>query len=74
MTNGTNVANIRNVKFAYSVPEAAELLSVSQSEVRRLVNDGLLGRVPHCGKRVLIAHAELERFTAAGVLPVAVAA
>jgi excisionase family DNA binding protein len=62
------------MKIAYSVPEAAELLSVSQSEVRRLVNAGLLGRVPHCGKRVLIAHAELERFAAAGVLPVAAAA
>lgn len=59
---------MRVVKIAYSVTDAAELLSVSPSEVRRLVNSGLLGRVPHCGKRVLIAHAELERFASAGVL------
>lgn len=56
------------MKIAYSVPDAAELLSVSPSEVRRLIADGLLGRVPHCGKRVLIAHAELERFASAGIL------
>jgi excisionase family DNA binding protein len=57
------------MKLAYSVTDAAELLSISPTEVRRLVRDGLLGKVPHCGKRVLIAHAELERFTSAGVLP-----
>jgi len=62
------------MKLAYSVTDAADLLSISPTEVRRLVRDGLLGKVPHCGKRVLIAHAELERFTAAGVLPEAAAA
>lgn len=56
------------MKVAYSVPEAADMLSVSASEVRRLVSAGLLGRIPHTGKRVLIAHAELERFASAGVL------
>lgn len=56
------------MKVAYSVTEAAELLSLSPTEIRRLVAAGLLGRVPHCGKRVLIAHAELVRFAAAGVL------
>lgn len=44
------------------------MLSVSPSEVRRLVSARLLGRIPHTGKRVLIAHAELERFAAAGIL------
>lgn len=62
---------MRFVKIAYSVPEAAEMLSLSASEVRRLVNAGLLGRIPHCGKRVLIAHAELLRFASAGVLEAA---
>lgn len=57
------------MKVAYSVPEAAELLSVSPSEMRRLVRDGLIGRIPYTGKRVLVAHAELERFARAGVLP-----
>lgn len=56
------------MKIAYSLPEAAETLSLSVTEVRRLVGAGLIGRIPHCGKRVLIAHAELERFAAAGVL------
>lgn len=56
------------MKVAYSVPEAAEMLSLSPSEVRRLVGAGLLGRIPHTGKRVLIARAELERFASAGVL------
>lgn len=48
-------------RIAYSVEEAAELLSLSSSEVRRLIRKGHLRRVPHTG-RVLIAHRELERF------------
>jgi len=55
-------------RVAYSVVDAADQLSLSESEVRRLIRDGLLGRIPHTGKRVLIAHAELVRFAAAGVL------
>lgn len=56
------------MKLAYSVEEAANLLSVSPEHIRRLIRGGLLGKVPHCGTRMLIAHAELERFAAAGVL------
>lgn len=62
------------MKLAYSIHEAAELLSISSSEIRRLIDDGLLGKVPHCGRRVLIAHAELERFVGGGVLKEAEAA
>jgi len=48
-------------RIAYSVDEAAEMLSLSSSEVRRLIRKGHLRRVPHTG-RVLVAHRELERF------------
>lgn len=54
-------------KLAYSVTEAAELLSISTTEIRRLEQDGLLRRVPHVGKRVLFSHAELVRFANNGV-------
>jgi excisionase family DNA binding protein len=50
-------------RIAHSVDEAADLLSLSPSEIRRLIRKGLLRRVPHTG-RVLIAHRELERFAA----------
>ena len=48
-------------KIAVSVPEAAELLSLSAPSVRRLITSGVIARVPHTD-RVLIARAELERF------------
>ncbi len=53
---------------AYSARDAAHELSVSESEIRRLVKAGVLGRVPNVGRRLLIARAEVERFAAQGVL------
>lgn len=50
-------------RIAYAVDDAAEMLSLSPAEVRRLIKRGVLRRVPHTG-RVLIAHRELERFAA----------
>lgn len=49
-------------KVAVSAPEAAALLSLSESQVRRLVTAGVIARVPHCGGRLIIARAELDRF------------
>lgn len=48
-------------KLALSVPEAAELVSLSDSAVRRLIAEGTLARVPDTD-RVLVARAELERW------------
>lgn len=50
-----------------NVDGAAELLSVSPSHVRHLVRSGVLCTVPHSGRRVLIARAEIDRFAAQGV-------
>ena len=55
-------------KLAYSAQEAADLLGVSDWTVYRLVDAGDLAKVPHLGKRVLIAKAELERFAQQGVM------
>lgn len=55
-----------NERLALSPAEAGSLLGVSESLVRRLINDGVLARVPHT-ERVLIARTELERFVTSGV-------
>lgn len=54
-------------KVAFSVEEAAESLGVSAWTVYRLVENGHLARIPHMGRRVLIARIELERFAAQGL-------
>jgi excisionase family DNA binding protein len=48
-------------RLAYGVSEAAELVGLSENTIRRLVDAGILASVPDTG-RVLIAHAELERW------------
>lgn len=48
-------------RLAVSVPEAGELVGLSSPAVRRLVDQGVLARVPHTD-RVLIARAELDRW------------
>jgi excisionase family DNA binding protein len=48
-------------KLALSVSEVAEIVGISTSLVRRLVNDGVLPRVPHTD-RVLIARTAVERW------------
>lgn len=48
-------------KLALSVPEAAQLVGLSERAVRRLVDGGILARVPDTD-RVLIARAELDRW------------
>lgn len=54
-------------KLAFSVAEAAEILGVSVWTIYRLVDSEALAKVPHMGKRVVIARYELERFAAQGV-------
>jgi excisionase family DNA binding protein len=48
-----------NVRFVYSVAEAAKLLSLSPRSLRYLLQTGRLGFV-RLGRRVLIRHADLE--------------
>jgi|GEM_PF-4525940 len=48
-------------RLAYGVADAAALTDVSEATIRRLVDQGTLARVPDTD-RVLIAHAELERW------------
>jgi excisionase family DNA binding protein len=55
-------------KLAFSVAESAEILGCSENHVYRMVDAGHLARIPHMGRRVLIARIELERFTAQGRL------
>lgn len=54
-----------HLKLALSVHEAAEMVSVSDSTIRRLIDDGHLAKVPFTD-RVLIARAELERWVQSG--------
>lgn len=60
----TSAAVPAEARLAVRVPMAAQLISVSESEVRRMVADGRLARVPHTGSSVVIARTELERFVA----------
>ena len=46
---------------AFTVTEVADQLGVSVSHVRRLVEAGTIRKVPHMGRRVLIAAGELDR-------------
>jgi len=48
--------------IAVGVPQAAVLLDISESQVRELVHAGLLARVPHLGRRLVISVDELHRF------------
>jgi excisionase family DNA binding protein len=54
-------------KLAFSAAEAAEVIGVSEWTIYRLVERGDLSKLPHLGKRVLIARLELERFAREGV-------
>jgi excisionase family DNA binding protein len=46
--------------MAFSRPDAAKLLSVSEQHLRRLLNQGLIRGV-RLGARIVIPRAELER-------------
>lgn len=48
-------------KLALSVAEAAELVGLSETSIRRLVAAGTLPRVPHT-ERVLIPRLALEEY------------
>jgi excisionase family DNA binding protein len=48
-------------KFAYSIEEAAELLSIKRDPIYELLNTGQLGSFK-IGTRRLIAHRHLEAF------------
>lgn len=54
-------------KLAYTTTEAGELSGLSKWTIYRLVEAGHLAKLPHTGRRVLIAKAELERFVSQGV-------
>lgn len=46
---------------ALTVDEVADLYGVSTAHIRRLVRSGILTKVPHMGRRVLISNGELDR-------------
>lgn len=49
-------------RIAYSTRQAGKAFgNQSESQIRRLVRDGVLAKVPHTGSRVVIAHHELVR-------------
>ena len=50
-----------HLKLALTVPESAAMIGLSDSSIRRLIDQGVIARVPHTD-RVLIARAELERY------------
>lgn len=54
-------------QLVYSAAEAADVLRVSKWQLYRWVDEGVLARIPHTGRRVLIARVELERFAGAGL-------
>ena len=56
-------------RLAFTVDEAADLLGWSRDGVYDAIAAGHLARVPHTGRRVLIARIELERFAAEGLQP-----
>lgn len=54
-------------KAALSAAEAAAMLDLSESTIRRHVDDGLISRVPNTGARLIIAREEVDRFAREGV-------
>ena len=54
-------------KLAFTARESGAILGVSEWMVYRLIDAGDLSKVPHLGKRVLVARVELERFAAQGL-------
>jgi len=48
-------------RLAYSVDEAAHAISISRTELYRMVKRGDL-RARRCGQRILISRRELERY------------
>lgn len=54
--------------LAVSAEEAGRALGLSRWHVYRLIDAGVLRKLPHTGRRVLVARAELERFAALGVM------
>lgn len=46
---------------ALTVEQVADLYGVSTTHIRRLVRSGTITKVPHMGRRVLIATGELDR-------------
>lgn len=50
-----------NAKLAYTIREAGDIISVSRSTFYNLMRKGDI-RTIKVGRRVIIAHSELERF------------
>ena len=48
--------------LSVTVHQAARLIPLSVSMVRKLIRQGVIAKVPHTGSRVLIARSELDRF------------
>lgn len=54
-------------RLSFTVAEAAEILGWSRDGVYDAIEQGHLARIPHTGRRVLVARVELERFAALGL-------
>lgn len=55
-------------RLAFTVAEAAQVLSWSTDGIYDALAAGHLRKIPNTGRRVLIAAVELERFAAQGLL------
>jgi excisionase family DNA binding protein len=61
--------SVAHNRLTVSVPEAAELLGVSERHLRRLIREGEIDLpVHHIGRRQVISRAALEQFLAEGGL------
>lgn len=49
-------------QLTYTVPQAAKVLNVSPTQVRRMVAEGILPTIPGVGRRILISRARLARW------------
>lgn len=49
-------------RLTWTIPEAAQVLGVSEWTVRRMVAQGVLPLVPHTGRRRLISKKRLEEW------------
>lgn len=66
-----NEERVRCAPVVVGVGEASRMLNTSEQRVRELIAAGLLATVPNLStpSKIAIAVRELERFAAAGVMP-----
>ena len=51
-------------RLTYTVPEAARVLKVSPTQVRRMIAEGYIPILPGVGRRILISRARLAEWVA----------